>query len=97
MANATPPVKIQSGALTGIYDKEGDIAIFRSIPYAKPPVGALRWKPPQPAAPWTGTLKAEKVSTRAFQMETDIEDAVVSFVNSSNYHGPNEKPGEAAE
>ena len=85
MANATPPVKIQSGALTGIYDKEGDIAIFRSIPYAQPPLGQLRWKPPQPAAPWTGTLKAEKVNTRAFQMETDIEEITAQLIEGQGW------------
>jgi para-nitrobenzyl esterase len=31
---------------------------YRGIPYAQPPVGDLRWAPPQPLAPWTGTLQA---------------------------------------
>jgi para-nitrobenzyl esterase len=34
------------------------VAMFRSIPFATPPVGALRWRPPQPASPWTGIRDA---------------------------------------
>ena len=36
-----------------------DLAIYKAIPYAAPPVGDLRWKEPQPAKPWSGVLKAE--------------------------------------
>ena len=37
-----------------------DLAIYKAIPYAAPPVGDLRWKAPQPAKPWSGVLKAEE-------------------------------------
>ena len=37
-----------------------DLAIYKAIPYAAPPVGELRWKEPQPAKPWSGVLKAEE-------------------------------------
>ena len=80
MANPTPPVTIQSGTLTGAYDKAGDIAIFKGIPFAQPPVGELRWKPPQPAAPWDGILKAEKVTGQAIQQAAGFEEFMDRFV-----------------
>ena len=43
-------VRIDSGDLVGTLE-EG-VAVFRGIPYALPPVGELRWRPPQPVGPW---------------------------------------------
>ena len=45
-------VTLQDGALQG--DVFGDVVRFLKIPYAKPPVGELRWKAPQDNEPWTG-------------------------------------------
>lgn len=48
------PLKIDTGFISGtlIGDVDNPIRAYRGIPYAAPPVGDLRWKPPQPAAPW---------------------------------------------
>ena len=43
---------VETGEVEGIVD--GDLAIFKAIPYAAPPVGDLRWKAPQPAKSWEG-------------------------------------------
>ena len=43
------------GSLKG---HDGDIRIFKGIPYAAPPVGDLRWRPPRALTPWAGTRDA---------------------------------------
>jgi para-nitrobenzyl esterase len=49
-----------SGTLIGGPGKE--VSIFCGIPYAAPPVGDLRWKPPQPAVPWEGIRECTQFS-----------------------------------
>ena len=48
------PLKIDTGYISGtlIGDVDNPVRAYRGIPYAAPPVGDLRWKPPQPASPW---------------------------------------------
>jgi len=55
-ATAQEPLRIRSGLIAGTRD--GDVAVYKGIPYAAPPVGQLRWKPPQPAAHWDGVRDA---------------------------------------
>ena len=47
-------VKTESGMVEGLTGWNQAVSIFRGIPYAKAPVGELRWKAPQPAEPWEG-------------------------------------------
>src|SRR4051812_27071011 len=51
----TPEVRTESGALRGLaVGEKRDVYAYKGIPYAAPPVGDLRWKPPQAAKSWTG-------------------------------------------
>lgn len=43
---------------TAIGEDAGDVQVWRGIPYAAPPVGDLRFRPPEPAAPWGGWREA---------------------------------------
>ncbi len=54
-SSRAPQLGIDSGKIAGgVAGQRGDVWVFKGIPYAAPPVGALRWRPPQPAAPWEG-------------------------------------------
>ena len=53
------PVKTEAGYVSGatIGEPGKEVHIYKGIPYAAPPVGDLRWKPPQPVTPWSETLQ----------------------------------------
>ncbi|HEX4851026.1 MAG TPA: carboxylesterase family protein, partial [Puia sp.] len=53
MAQYPMTIKIEGGEISGI-DLPGEVHAFKGIPFAKPPVGDLRWKAPQPVTPWKG-------------------------------------------
>ncbi len=53
------PVKTEAGYVTGavIGEPGKEVRIYRGVPYAAPPLGDLRWKPPQPVTPWPGSCQ----------------------------------------
>src|SRR3954453_2698001 len=82
-AQRAPVVQTDKGALLGRQDDGVDS--FLGIPYAAPPVGPLRWRPPQPHARWTGVRPATAFGNRCAALESpkgarsDAEDCL--FVN----------------
>jgi len=52
MAQTSLIVTTAGGQMCGA--DRSDVTIYHAIPYAAPPLGALRWTPPQPAGPWEG-------------------------------------------
>ncbi|MGA2593286.1 MAG: carboxylesterase family protein [Bryobacteraceae bacterium] len=62
---APSEVTIDTGRIQGVL-KNG-IAAFKGIPFAAPPVGALRWKPPQPVPSWTGVRETVEFGPRCMQ------------------------------
>ena len=64
-ADDGPIVRAPAGAMQGLAD--GDIRVFKGLPYAQPPVGPLRWKPPKPLAAWPGVRQATRFGPACIQ------------------------------
>jgi len=62
-----PPalVRAEGGELQGVV--ADGVESFKGIPFAAPPVGDLRWRPPQPAAPWAGVRQAAEFGADCMQ------------------------------
>jgi len=61
-------VTVSSGILEGTIEPGSRVRSFKGIPFAAPPVGNLRWRPPQPAGPWAGVRPAHQFGPRAMQL-----------------------------
>jgi len=58
------PIRIESGLISGTaLGEDKAVRVYKGIPYAAPPVGDLRWKPPQPVAPWKGVRDCTEFGT----------------------------------
>jgi para-nitrobenzyl esterase len=65
---AAPQVRVEQGVVEGLPTEKGSpVQRFLGIPYAAPPVGALRWRPPQPAQAWSGVRQAVRFGDRCMQ------------------------------
>lgn len=60
-ARIADPIRVDGGLIKGGEESPmGGVRVWRGIPYATPPVGPLRWKPPQPLEPWQGAFPCEE-------------------------------------
>ena len=75
---AGPTVTIADGVLAGRASPDGAVQTFMGIPYATPPLGPLRWRPPQPAIPWTGVRDATRAGPACMQVSRPGVAAVPS-------------------
>ena len=81
----TPPIEIEGGKITGTYEEKGKVAVFKGIPFAKPPVGEYRWQPPQPVEPWEGVKAAKAFAPSAYQTMMDIKNFFNALINGQGW------------
>jgi para-nitrobenzyl esterase len=70
---AGAPVQTNGGQVQGV--EENGAIVFKGIPFAAPPVGPLRWRAPQPPAPWSGVRHANRYSPICMQRGAYPEDS----------------------
>lgn len=72
LAAPAPVVDAPAGAMRGVARK--DVRVFRGIPYARPPVGDLRWRPPAELPAWSGVRDATRFGAACMQPRTPFAD-----------------------
>jgi para-nitrobenzyl esterase len=70
--DAGPQVRIHDGILQGV--TAANVSAFKGIPYAQPPVGTLRWRPPVPPIRWDGVRDASKFGPACLQPPAQPKD-----------------------
>jgi para-nitrobenzyl esterase len=79
-------VETKFGKIVGI-DRE-TYTEYRGIPYAKPPVGKLRWRAPQPMEPWEGVYEATDFRNRCWQAPAMGEPYDKEFYSNPEFFRP---------
>lgn len=64
-------VRVSGGLVAGTVLPRSGVRRWLGIPYARPPVGSLRWRPPQPVAPWRGVRAADRMSASPWASPAD--------------------------
>jgi para-nitrobenzyl esterase len=67
-AQTDPIVSVTGGKIQGRAVENG--AVFKGVPFAAPPVGDLRWKPPMPVKAWTGVRDAHEYAAECIQPDS---------------------------
>ncbi len=67
LAANKPQVKIKDGKLLGTYNETSKVYAFKGVPYAQPPIGGLRWRPPEPEDSWKSVREAKEFGPRCMQ------------------------------
>ena len=80
----TEVVSVNEGELTGVFNDDKSVEVFAGIPYAKPPVGELRWKEPQPAEKWEGVMACDTFAPMSMQKRDN--EIVSTLTKMVGYH-----------
>ena len=67
---AAPMVEAPAGTIEG--KAAGKVRVFKGVPFAQPPVGPLRWKPPVALPAWQGVRKAQSFGAACVQPRSSV-------------------------
>lgn len=82
----TDIVETEKGQVRGVLSEDGEIEIYAGIPYAKPPVGPLRWKEPVSPEAWEGVLEADTFAPMSMQpTNLPIYDSLSQIIGYHDY------------
>ena len=79
-------VETKYGRVQGVLNNDESVAIYAGVPYARAPIGDLRWKKPLPPKTWPGTLVTDRFPNRSMQ-ETNlpIMDSITRIVGYNDF------------
>ena len=84
---------LKDGKIEGLLNEDKSVKVYASIPYAKPPVGDLRWKEPQDVEPWDGILDCTHFAARSMQLDNpEVMNSIVDMYAQKSWH-PNFETG----
>lgn len=84
--DVTEIVTTAQGNVTGVYNSDHSVEVFAGVPYAKPPVGELRWKEPQDPDLYDGVLACDHFAPMAMQQRSSvIMDSLSRILGYRNY------------
>ncbi len=82
----TGTIMTADGLVRGVYSKDHTVEVYAGIPYAKAPVGELRWRKPQAPEPWDGILECDHFAPMSMQTTNlPIYDSLVRIIGYSDY------------
>ena len=84
---STNVIETNNGKIEGLYNEDKSVMMFGGIPYAKAPVGELRWKEPQDVENWTDVKKCYNFAPRAIQVDTNpVISSLVEIYAQKSWH-----------
>lgn len=81
-----PEAHTVAGRIRGAWKDKGEVAVFRGVPFAAPPVGPRRWQPPRPVEPWAGVRITTKDGPMAMQRATMIDAFIDALLRGQGWH-----------
>ena len=82
-----PTISLNCGQVQGLLTKDEKVEVYAGLPYAKAPVGELRWKEPQDVEPWEGVRDASYFADKSMQTSSNaFTNGLVDIYSSKGWY-----------